>query len=329
MRIHDALVTLRRGSAEWERGQMALANGLTTWRADRTVAPVLAALERFGDGTALEQCPPLARLFSAESTHAMDIAGSFVAAGLPGLAAHPLGQMPLLHSNRDAAPALVLASSGRASLMLAVYDGAALEKLPAPKTAKFVPRETWIHVLAGSGTADHILLREEQGNRAILQSGRLALDPSLVLYRYGPRESLQVRRASGGLVLLRLQRQLVEQEPAREYRLPDGILLHQAAARTRDTRWELALALLGRMERKDAVARMARIAAGEAEQSVGEGARWQAVREVLALDTGAGLQLLQRLADRADDPLSGPAVALRASLLETWPELEGAAAWPG
>lgn len=317
------LATARRDAWEWEQGQAGLAQRLADWRAGDAAAPVLAAMERFGRGEPLEKCEALADLFADESGAAMDFVRSFAAVGLAGLRDHPLGQLPLRHGMRTAAPALVLASSGRASLALAGYDGSVLDTLPAPKTAKFAPRETWIHVLDGTGTADLVLLRDEEaeGERRVLHAGSLALRPGTVAYRYGPRQALQVRSAKGHLVLLRLQRRFASHEPAREYSVPDGALVHQTAGRVEDTLLELAVNLLGRMRRRDAVWPMIRLASGVKDPEAGESLRWQAMREALAMDSTAGLDLLAMLATSPGDPLAGPAAALRTSLLETRPEL--------
>ncbi|MCJ2187718.1 hypothetical protein [Novosphingobium beihaiensis] len=324
MPMQNMLAEFRRDALEWEKGQADLAQRLAEWRAGPAVAPVLSAMEHFGRGDPLEKCAPLARLFADEQAAAMDFVQSFAEAGLGGLGRYPLGQLPLLHGTRQAAPALVLASSGRASLALAAYDGSVLASMPAPKTAKFVPRETWIHVLEGSGEAELVLLRGEGGGeeRGVLQSGSLALRPGTVAYRYGRRQALQVRSADGSLVLLRLQRRFPCREPAREYSLPDGALVHQAAARAEDTLLELAVTLLGRMNRQDAVAPMVRIASGALDIEAGESLRWQAMREAIALDAAAGLDLLSVLATSPGDPLAQPAAALRASLLEVCPRLE-------
>ncbi|MCJ2178563.1 hypothetical protein [Novosphingobium album (ex Hu et al. 2023)] len=317
------LARCRQDASEWEHGQAELARRLAGWRASPAVAPVLSAMNRFGGGDTLETCGPLAELFSGESGVAMDFVRSFAAAGLAGLRDHPLGQLPLLHGTRTAAPALVLASAGRASLALAAYDGSVLDTLPPPKTAKFVPRETWVHVLEGSGIADLVLLRDEetQEGRRVLHSGSIDLQPGTVTYRYGRRQALQVRSARGSLVLLRLQRRFPDREPVREYSLPDGALVHQTAARAEDTMLELAVSLLGRMGRRDAVTPLVRLASGVTDPDAGQSLRWQALREALAMDPAAGLDLLAMLATSPGDALARPAAALRASLLEARPEL--------
>ena len=125
------------------------------------------------------------------------------------------------------------------------------------------------------------------------------------------------QRVPGALVLLRLQRGDGSSDPSCEYALDDGRLLHQAAASPRDSRLELAVSLLGRMGRSDAVPLLASMA----EESGTPHLRWQALRECLALDSGAGFAALSTIARRSADPLAVPAGALRAQLLETYPQL--------
>jgi hypothetical protein len=322
--IHcDALRAIREDDAGWSAGQKGLAAIIGLWRARPEVTPALAELERFGTGDPIESCPALAALFDGASSAAGEFASGLVEAGIAGLSAHPLGQLPLRHGVTQAAHTLLLAHWGSATLALVAFDGEALASLPAPASALFSPIETWSHVLAGSGTAGHVFCREPQGERAELQAAALPLQPGTVLYRNGRHESLEVWRARGTLVKLRLQRFLGGSEPAREYALADGALLHQAAARPEDSRCELAMAVLARMGRRDAVPAMSRIALGPGHEAL----RWQALRELLTLDTRAGMVLLAHFAACDDDPLSVPARELHASLLVAWPELEEVARW--
>lgn len=327
MELRQALTALREDDGECRKGQEAMARALAAWRIEPLVASVLEAMKRFGQGAALERCRPLAALFRSGGPEARAFADSFVAAGLAALDAHPLGQLRLPHGSRRAAPALLLAQSGRANLALAAYDGAMLERMPTPKTADFPPFETWIHVLSGEGEADLVLCRDSDEaldeGRVLLQSGTVKLEPGVTLYRHGSRETLQVRRARGSLVMLRLQRRFADAQPVREYSMPDGTLLHQAAAIEADSRRELAMSLLGRMGRRDAVPDMARIVCSTQSRSL----RWEALRQILALDIAAGLALVGQVAADADDVLSDDARHLQAALLKTWPDLERIAPW--
>lgn len=322
--IHcDALAALREDDAAWAAGQKGLAAMLGLWRARPGVASVLAAFERFAKGAALEDCGELAALFDGASPAAQEFAFGLIEVGLSGLGAHPLGQLPLRHGVTSAAHTLLLAHRGSATLALVVFDGEELSELPVPGSAEFAPVETWSHVLAGSGMADRVLSGEPRDDRADIRIEAAPLQPGTTHYRHGSRESLQVRSARGSLVKLRLQRFIGGNEPVREYALSDGALLHQAAARPEDSRYELAMAVLARMERRDAIPAMSRIATGAANEAL----RWQALRELLTLDTRAGMVLLAQVAASDDDGLAVPAQELRASLLAAWPELKWVAQW--
>ena len=102
----------------------------------------------------------------------------------------------------------------------------------------------------------------------------------------------------------------------REYDLASGALIHQADPVPRTSRHEVAIALLGRMGGTDAAPLLAEMA-GETDR--GESLRWHALRECLGLDTALGFRALTAIARPAGDPLSHPAGALRAQLLEQHP----------
>ncbi|WP_374405973.1 hypothetical protein [Pelagerythrobacter sp.] len=104
--------------------------------------------------------------------------------------------------------------------------------------------------------------------------------------------------------------------PSLEYRLSDGALLHRAAGDCHESRSELMLALLGRMERRDAVPAMAALA-----REGSDSLRWQALRECLALDSAAGFGELARIARDCADPLHAPARSLHADLCARHPQL--------
>ena len=56
--------------------------------------------------------------------------------------------------------------------------------------------------------------------------------------------------------------------------------------------------------------------------------RWQALRECLGLDSAIGFAALSAIARRSVDPLAVPAGALRAQLLEAYPQLAEVSACP-
>ena len=138
--------------------------------------------------------------------------------------------------------------------------------------------------------------------------------------RAGARQALLIDSVPTTLVTLKLQRRPIAGAVAREFCLADGALVHQAAAGPRDSRFELTSALLGRMGRADA----APLLGAMAEEQGGASLRWQALKECLGLDSAQGFTVLSRIAGHQGDPLAAPAQALRAQLLQTFPELAGA-----
>lgn len=314
------LVELRQDDSDWRRGQYELTRAFKLWRADPAVARVLDALKRFGRGAALDRNAALAVLFAPHSSEAGCFVASLTAAGVAALDGYPLGQVPIPHGSRDAVPTLILASAGNATLALTVYDGPALAALPPPRTVRFQPVETWMQVLGGEADGEHIIRRDRSSGGVVIHSSRISLAQGDVQYRYGPREALHVRRVHGSLAVLRLERQLGDAGPVCEHSLPDGALLRQASASRDDSRGELAVALLGSMERRDAVPVLARIALNQ-DGATGDALRWQALRETAALDAQAGMDLLSRIAATADDSLSTQALSLRMALEagQTWP----------
>ncbi|EIZ78930.1 hypothetical protein WSK_2473 [Novosphingobium sp. Rr 2-17] len=320
MEWRKILGELRQDDSDWRRGQYELTRAFRVWRADPPVARVLAAFKRFGKGAALDQSAALAALFAPHSSEAGCFVASLMAAGVAALDGYPLGQVPIPHGSRDAVPTLILASAGNATLALTVYDGPALAALPPPRTVRFQPVESWMRVVAGEACGEHIIRRDRSDGGTVIHSSRISLAQGDVQYRYGPREALHVRRVNGSLAVLRLERRLGDAGPVCEHSLPDGALLRQASASRDDSRSELAVALLGAMERHDAMPVMARIALNQ-EGTAGDAVRWQALRETTALDVQAGMKLLSRIASTVDDSLSAQAMSLYATLEagQTWP----------
>lgn len=311
MRIDPELRALRGDTASQRKAQETLESARDAWRSGPARA-ALDALATFGGGAALEDCGPLAALFDGSGT-ALALVGDLVASILGALRDHPLGQVPLRHQHSDGLSVLQLAQSGRATLTLLAYADTGAEP---PASACFAGGER--HEVVLSGAADILLLEllKEGADRAAIDCRVRRVVSGEVLHLAGANRTKSVRRVHGNMVVLRLARS--EQVPcgAREYALADGRLLHRASGSRSESRHELALAVLGRMGRRDAAPLMAEMA-GEGSDHI----RWQALRECLALDTLSGFAVLVRMARDPADPLAAAAGALRAQLLETYPQL--------
>lgn len=203
---------------------------------------------------------------------------------------------------------MTLASAGRATLSLALVDGAAWNAArdpAAPDYAAFQPGLLHAAVIAGAARGRILRNRGIDPEAARIEADPIALVPGATFTIDGASEALVQDAIEGWLLTLRLYRQAAGDAPARQYDIASGALIQQAAGDRHDSQAELAMALLRAMGRTDATPTIAaRTRAGA------PAARWQALRDALALDSALGFAALLEAAGRADDPLSAPARAL-------------------
>lgn len=304
MHVHPTIAALRGDDAPQRQAQAALFGALDEWRHD--IAAVRADLADFGEGKELADCQSLAPLFS-DPAAARRFADDFVRRTQRRLVAAPLAHVPLRHFTDGTVSTLLLARSGRAALFLAAIDGAGLARHPAPRSVAMTATEVWETILAGGAAAEFISQARRMHD----------LVPGDTIRRDCLQEAMILREVRGTLVSLRLQRRHADPVPTREVDLASGATIHQAAATAQDSRRELMAGLLGAMGRSDAATVMAEIAG----ESGPDALRWQILRECLALDSAAGFAALTAVARTAADPLALPAGALRAQLIEAYPEL--------
>ena len=317
MIIRAELQALRVDDHPQRQAQADLAGIMAAWRASRLGSGLERSIEAYAQGEQLEHLPPFVRLFAPGDPAARRLAGEFIGKFTGLLRANPWGQVPVPCKLDDTAATIVLAAAGNAALVLQAIDGDGLRSRPAALTVSFSPGETHDHILNGTATARHVELAEEDGNRADLVTAPCELGPGSVTRRDGSRQSLLIDAVSSTLVILRLQRRPASGSISREFNLVDGKLAHQATANPRESRFELAAALLGRMGRRNA----APLLAAMAEERGGQSLRWQALKESIGLDTAEGFAALTRIAGSATDELGAPAAALRAQLVASYPEL--------
>ncbi|MEA3263944.1 MAG: hypothetical protein U9R07_10740 [Pseudomonadota bacterium] len=317
MLIRPELMALRADDTPQRLIQRRLVDQSNAWRQTGSGARLEAELLRLAGGAMLADLPLLAALFTPGDPAAADLVGGVAGWLLRELAEAPLGQVPLRHQYDRTLATLVLARCHGASLALQAIDGAGLALKPPAQSVTFAANENWEHLLAGSAAVEQVrIIGRTQAGVAIARE-RIELAAGSVTQRNG-REVAQIyTQVSGIAVLLKLQRLDGSGAPSCEYALDDGRLLHQAAGTPRDSRLELTAALLGRMGRSDA----APLLAAMAEEAGSPHLRWQALRECLGLDSATGFAALSAIARRSDDALAVPAGALRAQLLEAYPQL--------
>ena len=288
------------------------------WSEHPAVAPVLAELAGYGADRKLDDCPSLLRLAEGGDA-ALDFTRRAAAAATRHLAAAPLAPWPWRHFSNGVLHSVTLAAAGEASLSLALIDGtawtAARDPL-APDLAAFQPGTLHAVVVGGGGSGRIVRNRSDDPARARIEVQPLAFGRGTAFSIAGEREALALDAIDGVLLTLRLHRRPRGDAPARQYDIASGLLVHQAASERADSQAELMMALLRAMGRSDAAPTLAAMA-----RSGAPPARWQALRECLALDSATGFSSLLEVAARADDPLCAPARKLADSLAAQHPAL--------
>lgn len=317
MLLRTELKALREDDSPQRQAQAELGRILADWRESRIGTGIGRAMAAYAAGGSLEDLPPLARLFAEGDRSGERMAADFIGRFVGAMRANHWGQVPVPSKLDDTTAAIVLGAAGNAALVLQAVDCSGLRAKPQATTASFSPGETHDHVIAGTGRGRLVEIAAEHEGRAELRIDSCELTSGLITRREGERQSLLIEETETTLVVLRLQRRPPSGSVSREFRLGDGALVHQATANPRESRYELAAALLGRMGRSDA----APLLAAMAEERSGQSLRWQALKECLGLDTAEGFAALDRIASRNGDALAAPAQALRKQLVATYPDL--------
>ncbi|MBN8502545.1 MAG: hypothetical protein J0M19_15565 [Sphingomonadales bacterium] len=319
MIIRSELAALRGDDAPQRQAQAEVRAVLQAWQEQGQGQQLNDELARLDRGVGIADLPVLADLFDPGCDAAAVLVGSLIDRFVRQLDAEPLTQTPLRYLIDDAVASVVVGRQGGSLLILQAIDGVRLARRPRPVSVCFPPAETWERVITGRGQALRARIATHRPDRADLDLSEVTLTAGDVAHRLGMNETQVIHSAAENLVVLRLQRRIADGQVTREHRLNDGLLLHQSAGTARDSRLELTAALLGRMGRTDAVPLLVAMVEETGSQSV----RWQALRECLGLDSAAGFAALSRVAQSTGDPLARPAGALRAQLLETYPQLAG------
>jgi hypothetical protein len=319
MHIRPELQALRGDDTPQRHAQSAIRAVHQRWLTQGPGQQAEAEVALFAGSAVLDDLPLLSALFAPDDDSAHQFVGDLVAPLLEQLAAEPLSQVPLRYATDETHTSLLIARHDTTRLVLLAINGAGLARKTAPTSVSFGPTETIERVLAGSAEAIRVRALALRPDSAELACEPHTLRPGSVQHRIGACEAQLLLRVPAQWVTLKLQRRTGAGEVTRQYRLSDGQLLHQAAGNPRDSRLELNAALLGRMGRSDA----APLLAAMAEEQSSSGLRWQVLRECIGLDSAAGFVALCRISQNADEPLAAPAGALRAQLLESYPELAG------
>lgn len=305
MQVNSDVARLRGCGAPQQRCDEALAS----WRGSLAVADVCAALARFDKGEPLGDLPLLARVVTDYPT-ARAFVDNFIAPLTSALRAEPLAQLPLGHSSAPGMARLRLAEHGRAGLSLVAFAQRALTRSPS---ALF--EDCTVHELVVAGAGRALLHRLDEGR---LVSEAVDCIPGTRLVRGGPDAARQIVAVTRPLLVLQLTREAAQPGPSREIALDDGRVITVISGCKRTSQQLMALGVLGALAHRPALDEMERLAGDTA---AARDLRWEALRQMLALDAARGLALLAAVAGIAGDPLSTPAAALAQQLRATHPDL--------
>lgn len=324
MHLHPHLRALRDDDAPQRAAQARLMAAMKDWRRTPEGAALLAELAEYDREGAIERFPLLCACFVEDDGTARTLAAGLADSMATALAEAPLGHVPMRHFTDGTVSTLLIAAAGRTTLSLVTIDGQAHARRPRTSAVSFADNECREHILAGSAQGELIEIEPSGPSQVRFEVSELELCPGTIVRRQSHRQAAILRQVDGALVTLRLQRRPATPEPTREYALANGQLLNQAAGSARDSRFELAAALLERMGRADAAPLLAAMAQEQASESL----RWQALRECLGLDTALGFAVLCQVAANPGDSLAEPAGAMRAQLIEKYPVLAEVAKCP-
>ncbi|MWV28548.1 hypothetical protein [Aurantiacibacter rhizosphaerae] len=313
MLVHPDIAALRSDRAPQRQAQAGMQAARDGWSAEPGAAQMQEELKAYGKGAPLAACPVLEAVFT-QVGEAERLMASLSAHYCRALAQNPIGHPQFRNGFNGTSTSLLLAQTGRAQLLLQAREPGDSEAA----SYNFCDATRFDALLAGSAQARMVRKRQVAEDIAVFDEERLSLHPGNRLAFDLNHEALAIDRVEKRAVFLRLLRTADDPAPAREYDAASGRLLHQSSGKISTSRREAIVALLGRMGREDAAPAIAQIAMDEGDVSL----RWQAMREALALDTCTGFRALITVARRPQDPLAAQAGALRAQLLETYPQLQ-------
>ena len=314
MHVHPSIAQLRGNWASQHRIQARLARETATWLDTDRTRSVTAALESYARGAELSDCAAL-RETMTDAAGATEWVQSLLGPLMDSLAEEPLGVVPLQSRQSESHATIQLMSCGTATLNLTTYRRS--HRAVSPETVLQVDRESRELLLRGSarGWLHEIPPGDAQNTRIASQQRFWQAGDRIDLRRETVRQLTEIKDT---LLVLQLYRSATHPRSTREFRLSDGRLNKSASGDKRASRDMLALAVLGTAEHRPAIETMERMAK-DPERDID--LRWEAQRQLLALDTGRGVRVLRCLAESETDPLADAAQSLHAQLLASHPQL--------
>ncbi len=308
MHVHPAIAALRSDPALQRRIQAAIDQVVSEWRERPSVAAVTRELYLFDQGTGLGALPAL-QLLMHDHSAARDWIRQFHDAVIESLREDALGEVPLRHMSSQSFARLQLMQIGGTTLSLCVYEPVA-DPID-PVSAQFTDCAAYEMVIAGEGVGLFHTLNAEADVTQRVRSTARAWRAGDHIARRPCCDTRTIVNVTQTMLVLQLGRVSKAPQPSREFLLEDNRLIQQASGDKRASEQVMALAVLGALDHRAGIGAMGRFALDTDHDA---DARWEAIRQILAMDTKRGIDLLHRLSVRESDTLALPAVKLMQQL---------------
>jgi hypothetical protein len=305
MQVHPDVARLRGDVAPQPVCDAAVA----AWRSMPEVAAVRVALARLDEGEPLMDMPALRALLHDHAA-ARDFVAGFLAPMMAALRTQPLAHLPFGHSGGPGMARLRLIEQGRCCLTLTAMARRERQVSPSALFEDGIAHEI---VVAGEGAA----LRHRLVDQAVVTE-TVKLLPGVRMTRSGPDAARQISAITQPLLLLQVTKAALHPAPSREIAVDDGRLIQTISGCKRTSQQMMALGVIGTLGHHAGINLMAALARDGARP---RDLRWEALRQVLAMDALQGLALLAELAGDVADVLNEPAATLQRQLTAARPDL--------
>ncbi len=313
MDTHPAIANLRGNRAAQYLARDRIATAIAQWHKCLEAAQLSEALKQYAGGAALEDCQALHRTLNDVST-ARSLIDDWQAIFSSALRDQPLSEMPFRHRVRGPIATIQLCAKGKAALSLCSLPRGAV--LADQEGIIFSGRETCELVVEGRASGVRHRL-SEASDTATLENEDAAWQAgdTIKSFSTSARSILHIEQS---LLVLQVSRAPVSPQAAREFSLQTGRHVRSACGDERTSQKFMALGVLGVLGGGRAALEMANVARNA---SLDRDLRWEAVRQLLALEPASGMRLLAELRTRSDDPLCMSAAKLAAQLVASQPQL--------
>ena len=313
MIVHPSIAKLRGDRAAQHRSRSRMQAAVMQWQNSAIATALSDALQRYSGGADLKDCHAL-----FQAMHDVSAARTFIDTWQKSFASalkdEPLAEMPFRNRVQGSIATIQLLCQDTATLSLcAVPRG---ETLSGQDTILFSGRETSELIVDGSATGTLHRLSEASDTANLTNSGAAWQAGDTI--QSTPTSGRSILHVEHSLLILQASRSPNCPQAAREFNVRDGRHSRSASGDEWVSRKFMALGVLGALRRNSAADEMGHVAL---DASLDRDLRWEAVRQLLALDTGTGMRLLGELRTKIQDPLCEPAANLASQLVTNHPQL--------